>query len=158
MTIVDPSLGHGQHARQRGHHGRHEGEVPSRRAVLHPAVQHVVLARRPGRLPQLRELHPGASERNSCPLRPQRHLRRRGHEQNMAAEWATWPVTDLCEKNQAWTTGWHRLRAPRPTSCTPPSTCSRNRSNQSPLPKALWSGPWRKSRTKTTRQHRLDLT
>ena len=111
MTIVDPSLGHGQHARQRGHRGRHEGEVPSRRAVLHPSVQHVVLAaRRPGRLPQLQELHPGASERHSCPLRPQRHLRRRGHEQSMAAEWATWAVTDLCEKNQAWTTGWHRLR------------------------------------------------
>ena len=50
------------------------------------------------------------------------------------------------------------ISAPRPTSCTPLATCSRNRSNQSPLPKALWNGPWRKSRTKTTRQHRLDLT
>ena len=28
-----------------------------------------------------------------------------------SAEWASRAVTDLCEKNQAWTTGWHSLRA-----------------------------------------------
>ena len=28
-----------------------------------------------------------------------------------SAEWASRAATDLCEKNQAWTTGWHRLRA-----------------------------------------------
>ena len=28
--------------RQRGHRDRHEGEVPSRLAVLHPVAQHVV--------------------------------------------------------------------------------------------------------------------
>ena len=28
-----------------------------------------------------------------------------------SAEWAARAVTDLCEKNQAWTTGWRRLRA-----------------------------------------------
>ena len=27
-----------------------------------------------------------------------------------SAEWASRAATDLCEKNQAWTTGWHRLR------------------------------------------------
>ena len=28
-----------------------------------------------------------------------------------SAEWASRAATDLCEKNQAWTTGWSRLRA-----------------------------------------------
>ena len=84
-TIVDPSLGHGQHPRQRGHHDRHAGDVPSRRAVLHPAAQHFVLAAlRRGRLPLLQELHPGAGERHSCPLRHRRLVRRLGHEQGMA--------------------------------------------------------------------------
>ena len=41
-TVVDPPLGHGQHPRQRGHPGRHEGRIPSRRAVLPPATKHVV--------------------------------------------------------------------------------------------------------------------
>ena len=70
-TVVDSPLGHGQHPRQRGHNGRHEGRFPARRAVLHPATKHVVpAALRHGRLPQLQELHPGASERHACPLRP----------------------------------------------------------------------------------------
>ena len=65
-TNVDPSLGHGQHPRQRGH--RHEGRFPTCRAVLHPATKHFVLAAlRCGRLPKLQELHPGAGERHSCP-------------------------------------------------------------------------------------------
>ena len=100
---MDPSLGHGQHPRQRRHTGRHEGRSPTRRAVLHPAAQHVLLAAlRPGRLPQLQELHPGAS-------RHRRLVRRRGHEQGMAA--TVFAVTDPCHKNQGWTTGWRRLRA-----------------------------------------------
>ena len=85
-TVVDPSLGHGQHPGQRGHPGRHEGRIPSHRAVLHPAAQHVVLAAlRLGRLPQLQELHPGSSKRHACPLRHRRLIRRPGHEQSMAA-------------------------------------------------------------------------
>ena len=28
-----------------------------------------------------------------------------------SAEWAARAVTDLCDENKAWTTGWHRLRA-----------------------------------------------
>ena len=110
-TGMDPSLGHGQHPRQRGHPGRHQGRFPTRRAVLHPAAKHVLLAAlRRGRLPQLQELHPGASERHSCPLRPRRHLRRLGHEtehvrRQSSAEWAARAVTDLCDENQAWTTG-----------------------------------------------------
>ena len=57
-TTVDPSLGHGQHPRQRGHDDRHEGEV-SRRTVLPPATKHVVLAAlRRGRLPQRQEPEP----------------------------------------------------------------------------------------------------
>ena len=84
-TGVDPSLGNDQRPRQRGHPGRHEDRFPSRRAVLHPAAKHFVLAAlRRGRLPQLQELQPGASERHSCPLRPRWLVRRRGHEQGMA--------------------------------------------------------------------------
>ena len=83
---MDSSLGHGQHPRQRGHVGRHAGRFPSRRAVLHPATKHVVLAAlRRGRLPQRQELHTGASERHSCPLRHRRLIRRLGNEQGMAA-------------------------------------------------------------------------
>ena len=40
---------------------------------------------RRGRLPQVQELHPDASERYSCVLRPRRLIRRRGHKQGMAA-------------------------------------------------------------------------
>ena len=83
-TIVDPSLGHGQHPRQRGHPGRHEGRLPTRRTVLPPATKHVALAAlRRGRLPQLQELHPDAGERHSCPLRPRRLVRRRRGEQGL---------------------------------------------------------------------------
>ena len=28
-----------------------------------------------------------------------------------SAEWAARAVTDLCDKNQVWSTGWRRLRA-----------------------------------------------
>ena len=80
-TVVDPSLRHGQHPRQRGHPGGHEGRIPSHRDVLHPAAQHVVLAAlRRGRLPQLQELHPDAGERHACPLRHRRLIRRPGFE------------------------------------------------------------------------------
>ena len=58
-------------------------------------------ALRPGSLPQLQELHPDASERHSCPVRPRRLVRRRRHEQGMAAEWGARAVTDFCEKNHA---------------------------------------------------------
>ena len=43
-TSVDPPLGHDEHPCQRGHPGRHEGDVPSRRTLLHPAAQHAALA------------------------------------------------------------------------------------------------------------------
>ena len=79
-----------------------KGEVPSRRAVLHPAAQHLALAAlRPGRLPKIKELHPGASERHSCPLRPRRLVRHHRDEQGRqsSAEWAARAVTDLCDKN-----------------------------------------------------------
>ena len=83
---MGPSLGRGQHPRQRRHTGRHAGDVPSRRTALPPATKHVALAAlRRGRLPQLQELHPDAGERHSYPLRHRRLVRRRGHEQGMAA-------------------------------------------------------------------------
>ena len=84
-TIVDPSLGHGEHPRQRRYPCRHEGDVSSRRAVLHPSKKHVVLAAfRRGRLLQLQELHPAASERHSCPLRFRRLVRPHRDEKGMA--------------------------------------------------------------------------
>ena len=50
----------------------------------HPAAQHVVLAAmRRGQ--QVQELHPGASARHSCSLRPRRLVRRLGLKQGMAA-------------------------------------------------------------------------
>ena len=103
--------------RQRGHPGRHAGDVPSRRAVLPPATKHVIpAALRRGRLPQLQVLHPGAGERHACPLRHRRLLRRPGHEQSMAA-----PVFGqvgilrshgpLRREQGGGQAGWHRLRA-----------------------------------------------
>ena len=84
-TIVVLSLEHGQQWRQGGHHDRHVGHVPSRRGVLHAAAQQFVLAAlRRGRLLQLQELHPSASERHSCPLHLRRLIRRRVLEQGMA--------------------------------------------------------------------------
>ena len=83
---MDPSLGRGEHPRQRRHTGSDAGRPPSRRAVVLPTTKHVVpTALRRGRLPQLQELHPGAGERHSCPHRPRWVLRRLGHEESMAA-------------------------------------------------------------------------
>ena len=42
-TSVDRAPGHGQYPHQLGHHYVHEGEVPSRRAELHPSAQHLGL-------------------------------------------------------------------------------------------------------------------
>ena len=65
--------------------GRHAGDVPSRRIVIHPSKKHVVLAAlQRGRLRQLQEPHPGARKRHSCPLRPPRLVRRLGHEPGKA--------------------------------------------------------------------------
>ena len=85
-TSMDPSLGHGQHPRQRDHLGRHEGHVP-----------HVVLCFIPPRstsylqpcdvavFRSFQELHPGKQASTtlarSC---PRRLVRRLGHEQSLA--------------------------------------------------------------------------
>ena len=84
-TIVDLSLGHGQHPPQQGHQGRHAGDHPSFRYALHPTAQQFVFAALwCNRLPQLQELHPGASEHHSCPLRHRRLVRRHRDEQGTA--------------------------------------------------------------------------
>ena len=63
---LDPSLGHGQHPRQRGHDDRHDG-IPSRRTVLPPATKRV-----PGLDNWLASI--------ACPQRcPPQRSRRRGH-------------------------------------------------------------------------------
>ena len=91
----------------------HANRSPSRGAVLNPATKHVEFAAlRRGRLPQLQELQSGAGVRHSCPLCPRWLLRRLDIEQGMAApvfgRILSRVVTDLCEKDQAWTTGWSR--------------------------------------------------
>ena len=64
------------------------------------------------RLPELQELHPEASEARSVldgsfeGLAMNKAWRRQS-----SAEWAARAVTDLCDENKAWTTGWRPLRA-----------------------------------------------
>ena len=60
----------------------HEGHFSSRRAVLHPAAQHVVLAALPS---SAASRAPDAGDHDTGPLRQRRLVRRRGHEQGMAA-------------------------------------------------------------------------
>ena len=57
-TSVDPSLGHGQHPRQRGHDDRHEGEVHVVLCFLPPRSTSYLQPLRRGRLPQLQEPEP----------------------------------------------------------------------------------------------------
>ena len=57
-----------------------------------------------------------AQTKNNMSTKSRRLVRRGGHEQRAwrrqsSAEWAACAVTDLCDKNQAWTTCWLRLRA-----------------------------------------------
>ena len=156
-----------QHPRQWGHPAGHAARFPSCLVVLQSTTKHFVLAAlRRGRLPQLQELHPDPGGHDAGPLFLRRWIRRRGHEQSMAA-----PVFDgmgisrshgpvreepgvdnpVASLARTATTIAVRLLK-RPTSCTPLATCSRNRSSRSPLPKTLWNGPWQKRRTmRTTR-------
>ena len=78
------------------------------------------------------------------------------------AEWAARAVTDLCDKNQVWTTGWRRLRTDsddgsamlwrKPRHSTLAMISSPSTSSPSPLLKTLWSGPWQRPQTtRTTR-------
>ena len=113
---MDPPLGHGQHPRQRGHPGRHEGRIPSRRAVLHPAAQHVVLAACDVAI--FRSFKSCIQTQASATLARavldgsfEGLAMNKAWRRQSSAEWASRAVTDLCEKDQAWTTGWSRLRA-----------------------------------------------
>ena len=110
--------------------------LPSRRAVLHPAAQHLVLRR--GRLPQLQELHPDAREHKSCLLRHRQLVRRRRDEQGMVATVIDWMGVHCVPK--ATTISARLLQ--RPTSCTPLATCrgtDRTRA-RSRRPCPTWSG------------------
>ena len=107
-TIVDPSLGHGQHPRQRGHPGRHEGRCPTRRTVLPPATKHVVLAAFKSCIQTLagatlaRSVLDGTFEGLAM---------NKAWWRQSSAEWAARAVTDLSDKNQVWTTGSRGLHA-----------------------------------------------
>ena len=152
-TSVNPSLGHGQHPRQRRHLGRHAATFPH----VVPATKHVVLAAlRRVRLPQFQELHPDAGER---PLRPRWHLRRLGHEQGMAT--TVFGRTSAARTRLGLLVGVFRAPTAMPTSkkpwqrprhSTPTMSSSPSTSSQSPLPKTPWNGPWqRRQTTKTPR-------
>ena len=142
---MDPSLGPGQRPRQRGHPDSHAGHSPSRRARLPPATKHVVLAAlRRASLPQLQELHPGASERHSCPLRPRRLIRRPDHDQSMAAPIFGRMCSSRSEVRLQQKPGvddWLASVA-RPQRRQVPRCCdgSRGTPRQSPLQKTLWIG------------------
>ena len=116
-TSVDPSPGHGQHPRQRGHPGRHEGRFP-----------HVVLCFPPRRTSYLQPCDVAVfRSSNSCiQTQASATLARfvldgsfeglamnKAWRRQSSADWAARAVTDLCDenKNKAWTTGWHPLRA-----------------------------------------------
>ena len=93
----------------------------SRRALLLPAAQRVLFeARKSGSLPQLQELHPGASERHFCPLTSRqnrlRRVRRYGpwqKSQTMTDENDTPPHPDadydagLRERHPKWPVASH---------------------------------------------------
>ena len=130
-TIVDPSLGRGQHP-------RHTSYCASSRHN----------ARRTCSLPQLLE-----QASHSCPLCPRWHLRRLGHEQSMAAPvfgrmgssrshgplrrkqgLNNWVASTACPQ-----------RCPLPRHSTPTMSSSPSTSSRSPLPKTPWTGPWQKS-------------
>ena len=70
-----------------------------------------------------------------------------------SAERESRAVTYLCEKNQAWTTGWRRVRADSDGACRDAATDAAtlhsrddlfSKSSRSPLPKTLRNGPWQK--------------
>ena len=82
---MDPSLGHGQHPRQRGHDDRHEGEVPSRRTVLPPATKHV---------PGLDNWVASNACPQRCPLHSRDELFAKHTEPEPALDWAMEEVSD----------------------------------------------------------------
>ena len=128
-TSVDPSLGHGQHPRQRGHPGRHA----FRRSLTSCCASSRHEARRtcsPATWPSSAASR-AASRRRRAPLLPSPSstaLRMLGRQVAMAAKRGECrALTDLCDQNQVWTTGvacaptattefFQALK--RPTSCT----------------------------------------
>ena len=113
---MDPPLGDGQHPRQRGH--------PCRRAAAFP---HIVLCFIPPRSTSYLQPHDVAVFRSfkSCiETRASATLARsvldgsfeglamnKAWRRQSSADWEARAVKDLYAENQAWTTGWHRLRA-----------------------------------------------
>ena len=151
------------------------GSIHASADAAMPATKHFVLAAlRRGRLPQFQELHPGASERHSCPP-PSSTARskagpwtRRGGASRrpngrLAQSRTSAPRTRSGARDcvNCAHSATQNSAAPlnRPTSCTPLARCSRDRSSQSPLPKTPSTQPWqRRQTTKTTRRcqtHRL---
>ena len=106
-TSVDPSLGHGQHPRQRGHVGC-QGDVPSRRAVLLPATKHGSSFLQPCDVAVFRSFKSCIQAQASATLaRSVLDGTFEGLAMNMAyvrqssAEWAL-----ARSENKVWSTGW----------------------------------------------------
>ena len=131
--------------RQRGHHGRHADDLPSCRAVLHLLLATSYL--QPCDVAVFRSFESCIQTQATTTLARcvlDGIFDDVGREQSMAA-----PVfgrMGVSRSHGATRTRLGQLGTisarllERPTSCTL-ATCSRNRSNQSPLPKTLWSGP-----------------
>ena len=105
---MDPSLEHGQHPRQRGHPGRHEGHFPSCPVVLHPAAQRVVAVFRSFKsciqAQASATLASSVLDGSFDDVGVNKACWRQS-----SAERAAGGATDLCDKNQAWTS-WRQFR------------------------------------------------
>ena len=112
-------------------------------------------ALRRGRPPQLQELHPDAGGHDAGPLCLRRYIRRRGHEQSMAA-----PVFDRMGISRSHgpvreeprvDNGWRRLRADSDDDCRETVEKANElhatgdlfakQIEPEPAPKTLWNGP-----------------
>ena len=104
---MDPSLGRGQHARQRGH--------PAAMTAVLPYVVLCFIPHRTARRTCSPAIWPSsaasrtASRRRRAALLPAPSPTTRSN--TVFGRMGNSRVTDLCDKTQAWTTGWRRLRA-----------------------------------------------
>ena len=113
---MDPSLGHGQHPRQRGH-----------LAAMQATFPHVILCFLPPRSTLYLQPCDVAVSCNfksciqaqaSATLAPsvidgsfEGLAMNKAWRHQSSAEWAARALTDICDENKVWSTGWRQLRA-----------------------------------------------